>query len=83
MKTENVAESHQTDIPYTFPAGHETTVSHTRLSDISVVDCFVALQHLELLCRSHGRHVYMMIINSKALRSLGPAEGLQKYCWGQ
>ena len=24
MKTENVAESHQTDIPYTFPAGHET-----------------------------------------------------------
>ena len=27
MKTENVAESHQTDIPYTFPAGHETTSS--------------------------------------------------------
>ena len=26
MKTENVAESHQTDIPYTFPAGHETTI---------------------------------------------------------
>ena len=25
MKTENVAESHQTDIPYTFPAGHETS----------------------------------------------------------
>ena len=24
MKTENVAESHQTDIPYTFPAGYET-----------------------------------------------------------
>ena len=24
MKTENVAESHHTDIPYTFPAGHET-----------------------------------------------------------
>ena len=27
MKTENVAESHQTDIPYTFPAGHETKSS--------------------------------------------------------
>ena len=26
MKTEDVAESHQTDFPYTFPAGHETTV---------------------------------------------------------
>ena len=25
MKTENVAESHQTDIPYTFPAGNETS----------------------------------------------------------
>ena len=25
MKTENIAESHQTDIPYTFPAGHETS----------------------------------------------------------
>ena len=25
MKTKNAAESHQTDIPYTFPAGHETT----------------------------------------------------------
>ena len=24
MKTEDVAESHQTDFPYTFPAGHET-----------------------------------------------------------
>ena len=27
MKTENVAESHQADIPYTFPAGHETRLS--------------------------------------------------------
>ena len=26
MKTEDVAESHQTDFLYTFPAGHETKV---------------------------------------------------------
>ena len=29
MKTENVAESHQMDIPYTFPAGHETNAVAT------------------------------------------------------
>ena len=35
MKTENVAESHQTDIPYTFPAGHETRPGPPRFTVLS------------------------------------------------
>ena len=36
MKTEKVAGSHQTDIPCTFPAGHETMGGHTFCDVIGV-----------------------------------------------
>ena len=39
MKTENVAESHQTDIPYTFPAGHETKAKWSKVSRPSFSPC--------------------------------------------
>ena len=46
MKTENVAESHQTDIPYKFPAGHETTTAAAPHADaLQYTDTILTVLH--------------------------------------
>ena len=52
MKTENVAESHQTDIPYTFPAGHETT-QHKTIQDSRCLYKAVRF-HMNFITFSYG-----------------------------
>ena len=52
MKTENVAESHQTDIPYTFPAGHETTA----MEDDSAPSEDVSADGIDLIACSDVRY---------------------------
>ena len=56
MKTENVAESHQTDIPYTFPAGHETSGKRDNAHRIyflsSVEVATLSLLAVQLMIRS-------------------------------
>ena len=52
MKTENVVESHQTDIPYTFPAGHETIMDEIKTAKILTVEILTsnferAIEHVE------------------------------------
>ena len=75
MKTENVAESHQTDIPYTFPAGHETRVAGSKAAiEVNILKlCSHATAVVySLVPRSRGGGLGMRLIEIRLCVEIRP-----------